>query len=227
MSDDTVDTKEFFVGVTTKPDGKKDFSKALRVVDTEGKMAKAFSDLEAERVQKRKDDLRIPDYAKPGSVMRVWYTLDNARKVNDWAASDAKEKGDLKSAEISSNRSAALRVEQRVLGYLDLAISEDIKYGTPLTADERWDPKLRPVSREFSNEELRQRMRDYPAGKAVDLMSDFVVPGWEEIEMQDPEAVVDLHDGHDNKFPVKEVLKAANNLQTKLQQEGQRSENKT
>lgn len=69
---------QFMVGAPRNFDGTRDTSRALVFEDPTGKTAASFERQAAREKAERKEKMRIPEEAAPGTTHRLWYEMRNA-----------------------------------------------------------------------------------------------------------------------------------------------------
>jgi len=203
--------REFVVGAKKNPDGTMDYSRAMTMADPEGKFAKAADEAEERRKQERAKKLEIPAEVKPGTQEAVWYNLRNTIFINNEVVDKASKENkpvDARRAELIKK----LKIEQSMLG-------------NPVL----WDKLQKKIVQEaevrgekLTDEQIRERLRDISALEMSDAIQEFFVDRFQAQEDQGEDSAI-LQEGHfTNRYPVKDLIKTAQELQSRLLDESSR-----
>lgn len=198
--------KEYFVGLKENPDGSWDYSHAMKVKDPEGEFVKGVEAMDRRKKEKRAKRLEIPEDVKPGSARMVWYTMRNTIMVNEGAVNKARKEG------TPNERLEALikvqKMQQSIFNNVIRKYEHDLKKS--LGADQSITAK-----------QARERCVNLTANKMHDLVQDVINHyRWLEEEGKDEAR---LQRGHSfENHPIKELLKVAGDLQSRLMDEASR-----
>lgn len=118
MSDSEI---HFVVGAKRNPDGSWDYSRAARVIDTDGSWARTAEIAAKRRLEARNRRLEIPKYAQPGTAQRVWYELRNSRIVQE----EVRDKNP--SDPTAEKLIATFRLKQAILNDVSNRMEQDLR----------------------------------------------------------------------------------------------------
>jgi len=199
------DKPRFVVGAKKNPDGTWDYSRSMEMKDPEGKLAKGVEEMKQREKEARAKRLEIPKDTKPGSADIVWYTLRNAIIVNEEAANKAQKEG-----QPDKRREAlieALKMQRSMLDNASMRFSQDlIKKGLD-------------SGQSVTAEQAREREANLTPNEMYDLVQEHIIDHYEKLEDEGNEEA-HLQQGHfGEQFPIKVLLKAARDLQSKLMEE--------
>jgi len=204
---------QFFVGARENPDGTMDYSRAGELVDPEGKLAKGVEELEERKRQERAEKLKIPADAKPGTSYMVEHDLRNAIFINEESAEKARERGE-PTDKRREGLIKKLRTEESMLGSRILRVSLEKRIRQEVGGKER---------EELTDEQIRKRMREFPAVDMYGLIQEFFVDYCQKLMDEEGESARFLRNtGH----TIEEELSAAMDLQDRLNNEAARGGDK-
>lgn len=201
----------FIVGAKRRPDGTWDHSRAAEWIDTDGKLAKGSkegreSEIERKRVELAKR-LEIPKEVTPGNAQMTWHNLRNTIIMNKEAAKKAQESGKPnKNLEtlIDAQEKQATMLDNINMRYSADQIKRGLKSGEIVTA-----------------EQADQRAAHLTADEMHGLVQ-HVIDHYQSLQDEGREDAY-LQEGHfDRYYPIKDLLKAAGDLQSKLIDEASR-----
>jgi hypothetical protein len=200
----------FIVGAKKNPDGTWDYSHAMEWKDPSGKLAKGFEELKKQEQEARAKRLEIPKDVKPGSAEMVRYTIRNIIIVNEEAANKARQDG-----KHDARREALIRgqkMQQTMLNNAYMRFSQDlIKRGLD-------------TGQGVTAEQARERAANLTADEMHDLVQKYVIDHYERLEDKGEEEAY-LQEGHSGRhYPIKDLLKAARDLQSRLIAEASRGD---
>lgn len=202
------DKPRFVVGAEKNPDGTWDYSRAMEWKDPEGKLAKGFEESQKREKEARAKRLEIPKEVKPGSAEMSWYTMRNTILVNEEVANKARQEG-----KPDTRREAfikAQKMQQTMFGNANMQFSQDlIKEGLD-------------AGQSVTAEQARERAANLTANEMHDLVQKYVVDHYESLQDEGKEDAY-LHEGHfGGNYPIKDILKAARDLHSRLIDEASR-----
>ena len=193
----------FFVGAEKNPDGTWDYSRALEWEDPEGKLAKGFE--KAKKKEAHAKRLEIPKEVKPGSADMAWHTMRNTIKVNKEAANKANQAG--KPDERREALIKAQEMQQTMLENVSMKFSENlIKDGLD-------------TGQNVTAEQAKERAVNLTANEMYDIVQKYLVDHYESLQDEGNEEAFLQFGGV---YPIKELLKAARDLQSRLIDEASR-----
>jgi hypothetical protein len=198
----------FVVGAKKNPDGTWDYSRAMEWKDPEGKLAKGFEESKKREKEARAERLEIPKDIKPGSAEMAWYTMRNTIIVNEEAANRARKEGN------PDERREALikaqKMQQTMFDNASMRFSQDLIKGGLDTGQS------------VTAEQARARAANLTANEMYDLVQKHVIDHYESLEDEGKDEAY-LQEGHfGGNYPIKDLLKAARDLQSRLIDEASR-----
>jgi len=203
-----IDKPRFAVGAKKNPDGTWDYSRAMEMQDPEGRLAKGVEKMKKHEKEARAKQLEIPEHIVPGSAEMAWYTMRNTIIVNEEAMNKARKAG--KPDERREALIKAQKMQQTMFDIASIKFSQDLIYGGL------------DSGQSVTAEQARKRAANLTANEMYDLVQKYVIDHYEGLEDEGKNEAY-LQEGHfgDN-YPIKDLLKAARDLQNRLVDEAAR-----
>lgn len=199
-----VETEEgtrFTIGAKRNPDGRWDYSKAMKMEDPEGSMAKAVEEGEQQRKKERAKKLEIPADVQPGTSYMVEHTLQNAIFVNEEALQQS-EMGDEPTDSRRAGLVEKLKMEQSMLD--DPTLFVKLKRKILQEAEMRGE--------KLTGDEVGEKMRNFSANEMSDVIQEVFIDLFEELQDEGKETAF----WGRREYPIKDLLQAARELQGRL-----------
>lgn len=200
----------FAVGAKKNPDGTWDYSRAMELPDPDGRIAKEFEDLKNKEKEARAKRLEIPEDVKPGSAEMTWYTMRNTILVNKEVVNKERKEGK-KFDKRREDLIKAQEMQQTLFSKVKDRFSLDLIRGGLNTGES------------ITAEEALERESSLTANEMYDLVQKYVIDHYESLEDEGKEEAF-WYDGY--LYPIKELLRVARDLQSRLLDEATRGEKK-
>lgn len=149
--------KRLIAGATKRPDGSLDLSKAVQFgsADVFEAAQKSIAEQGVAAENRWKESLKIPEEARPGTSMYVWYTLRNAISVSK---KQLAENTDVSNAERIRDRITSLQMQQSLLERAEARSEKSNEEKTGMTAVEA--NELLDALKISLQEELDEKQKD-------------------------------------------------------------------
>ena len=207
-----------YIGAKKKPDGSWDLSRAMRRKLSKEEVAQRKAEDEQQKERKKKErerDLEIPDDVKPGTSTMLFYTLRNSLYVNRESLEKAKAEGKPEKAlQGTEDLIKKQELEKAILS--DTILNNKIQRKIEKEAENKGE--------ELTSEQVRERMRDLSADEMYNYVQELFIDWLDKLEEDGEETAQFVYKGSDFKhLPIKDLRKAAENLQSRLIDEANRS----
>jgi len=198
----------FVIGAKKNSDGTWDYSRAGKMKDPEGKLARGVEEVKRREKEARAKRLEIPKDINPGSAEMAWYTMRNTIIVNEEAANKARKEG--KPDERREALIKAQKMQQTMFENASMRFSQDlIKKGLD-------------SGRSVTAEQAQERAANLTADEMYDLVQEYVIDHYESLEDESKDEAYLQEGPFGGNYPIKDLLKAARDLQGRLVDEASR-----
>jgi len=192
----------FVVGAKQNPDGTLDYSSAAEMLDPEGKLAKGFEEAKIREQKARAKRLEIPEDIKPGSADMAWYTMKNTIFMNEEVANKARQEGKpdaRREALINAQKMQQNMFDNASMSFSQALIKEGLETGESVTA-----------------EQAREKAGQLTANEMCDIVQKYLVDHYESLQNKGNKDAYLQEGNSGGNYPIKALLKATQNLQSRL-----------